>query len=124
MKILENITLYKCEYCGKKYQLKHFCELHEKRCPSNPDNYMACINCENAVKKEMIFIKEVAYFSENYGVGFTDEERKINAFWCNAKNHWIYPATKCNNPILQENIIDEIKNEPMPKECNNFISIF
>ena len=117
MKVIENVTLYKCDYCAKKYQIKHFCEKHELRCSLNPINYMRCIDCTFAEKKQMDFIKWVPCIIH----GEQEEESSIMAFWCSKKEHWIYPPTKVSNPIRQDNIEGEIKNEPMPSECDDFI---
>lgn len=47
MKVLHNITLYKCEYCGKKYQRRTFGERHERYCYLNPRNDHPCFKyCE------------------------------------------------------------------------------
>lgn len=32
MKIIENVTLYKCVYCGKTYKIKRFAENHHLSC--------------------------------------------------------------------------------------------
>jgi hypothetical protein len=118
MKVIENITLYKCDYCGKKYQKKHFCEAHELKCASNPANYMACTECDHAEKREMKYLKEIELLGYGGGVAYDHEERSMQAFWCIKKEHWIYPPTKVNNPISSEDIENEIANEPMPIECN------
>lgn len=39
---LENVTLYKCEYCSKNNRRKHVIEKHEKFCPHNPNNHHKC----------------------------------------------------------------------------------
>ncbi len=119
MKIKENITLYICDHCGKKYLRKHACIAHEQKCTSNPDNFIACMGCDHVEKRQMIFSQDVMYLGPNMGVCYDNEERALQAFWCKKKEHWIYPATKVNNPIQSEDIEGEIDNEPMPKECED-----
>lgn len=46
MKILENTTAYKCEYCGKVSLSKGGLAIHEKRCRRNPVNQSICTTCK------------------------------------------------------------------------------
>ena len=77
---------------------------------------MACIDCKYPTKKTMSYIKWVPCLV----YGEKEKDAKISAFWCTKKDHWIYPPTRVNHPILQENIEDEIVNEPMPVSCKVF----
>jgi hypothetical protein len=45
MNIIENRTIYKCDFCRKTYLTKGPCERHEKYCGKNPDNKHACFHC-------------------------------------------------------------------------------
>jgi len=41
---------YKCEHCSKLYQRVKSCELHEKLCRKNPENWTPCFHCAHFVK--------------------------------------------------------------------------
>ncbi len=115
MKTIET-TIYKCDFCGKIYLRKSWCEKHEPKCKKNPDNFQKCMEfCVYLEKKEACFLSETGYDDGN-GITMIESESKRDVFYCQKKKHYIYPFW-CNNPILQEDIIDEIENEPMPKEC-------
>lgn len=43
-------TVYKCDYCRKKYLVKHACARHEKYCPKNPNNQHICSSCPHLIK--------------------------------------------------------------------------
>ena len=45
MKIIENTTAYKCEFCGKTSLRRHNMVSHEKACKKNPKNRAMCYNC-------------------------------------------------------------------------------
>lgn len=119
MKIKENVTLYICEHCGKKYFLKYWCEKHEDKCSSNPKNFTDCSFCKFLEQRDMQFIE---FVSTPYGEH--EEERSITAFWCDFKKHWVYPRHIVNNPIDSSNIDYEIDNEPMPNKCDHLIDKF
>ena len=111
--ITEIREIYKCEHCRKIYQIERFCELHELKCIKNPINFMACIDCDHAVKKTMNYTKWIPCLIN----GEQESEAIIKAFWCNKKGHWIYPSTRVLYPIIRDDIKDEIENKPMPSEC-------
>ena len=45
MKVIENTTAYKCEFCGRTSLRRHNMESHEKACRKNPKNRAMCCNC-------------------------------------------------------------------------------
>lgn len=45
MKIIENTTAYKCEFCGKTSLRRHNMESHESACRKNPKNRAMCRHC-------------------------------------------------------------------------------
>lgn len=111
MKEIKNVTLYKCDFCGKEYKRKHACITHEERCGSNPKNDRACFNCDNIHKTK------VSIYFEN-GYGEWEEDREI--LYCDEVKTFLYPPSveRKGNSFLQEDINDgEIENNPMPKEC-------
>jgi len=118
MKTISTI-IYECEFCRKYYKRKHMAINHESGCKLNPDNFQKCIGCLFLEKKETTVRYDSFYLGENYGVGYIDGYRKQELLFCNKKQIFVYPYWT-SNPILQEDIEDEIENEPMPKECNLF----
>jgi hypothetical protein len=110
--IIINKPTYRCEFCGKLYLQKHWCEKHEIKCKSNPINDQVCREgCVFLEQKEIIYLRDHPYAG--------DKQLKTTGMFCTKKEHYVYPYW-CNNPILQEDIIDEILNEPMPKKCDKF----
>ena len=109
--IINNKPTYKCEFCGKLYQLEKWCIKHEPICKKNPINNQKC-------REGCIYLepKEINYLFEN---PFGSSELKRDGLFCTKKKEFVYPFW-CNNPILEEDIIEEIPNNPMPKECNYF----
>jgi len=118
MKTISTI-IYECEFCRKYYKRKHFAIRHESGCKVNPDNFQRCICCAFLEKKETIVHYDKMCLGENLGVYYTDGYRNQELLFCNKKNIFVYPYWT-SNPILQEDIEDEIENEPMPKECDLF----
>ena len=102
----KQVTLYICDYCGKKYQRKHYAEIHEKRCNKNPDNYRPCFDCENLKKRET----EVSFCSYS---GEVNAVYKL--FYCSKREVFIYPPSAG----FKKNSIDigDLDNIAMPTKC-------
>lgn len=102
-------TIYKCEYCSKLYQVKHFCEYHELVCHKNPANERVCLNgCPFLEKKSTTL-----YYDNPMGGEIT---RRVELFHCSAKNVFLYtPKTE-----IKKNYHDtgDDSNEPMVKQCD------
>ena len=47
MKIIRNVVVYQCEWCGKKSVSAGGMSNHEKFCWQNPANKRMCFNCEH-----------------------------------------------------------------------------
>lgn len=111
MKIKENITLYICDYCKKKYQKKNFCEDHEFYCTKNPINIAACHGCD--------YIKStttIVYYDVHDG----EHDRKCNSFFCEKLQKGVYPNKVVRIGLLDkhpENFENQIQ---MPNECEFF----
>ena len=106
--ITETKEIYKCEFCKKLYQVRHFAVLHEKRCFRNPNNDRACFGCLRLTKKETTIIKD----------GYNGEyEETVNLCYCIVKDIYLYPP----QVEQKENAIelDEESNEPMPRTCSS-----
>lgn len=101
------MTIYKCEHCGKIYQRKFYCLKHEETCRKNPANQRPCFDCECL---EMKTIEYGDYDPQN-----GDYPYKGDALYCNKKKHFVYPPY-VKNPYDGEDDIGEA-NTPMPREC-------
>jgi len=75
-------TVYSCDYCKKKYFVKHACENHEKFCSANPLTFPACTNCIHFEERK----KEVYY--ERYPEDYTKE---FLSFYCKKRQCGMYP---------------------------------
>jgi hypothetical protein len=118
MKIITKPT-YKCDHCGKLYQLKHFCKAHEPKCRKNPINNNLCLGCDNLEKREVKTYREVMYLGENLGVGYDTPDKIRKLCYCSEKEIYVYPSY-ISNPLLSEDIEDEVENEVMPNSCDKF----
>lgn len=111
MKVRENVTVYNCDFCNKRYLVKNACLLHETWCGSNPKNFPACSGCEHIEEYQ----KEIWV-----GEGEDGYSRNVTAFRCRAKGIGLYPAKVERlkiNTRYPENFIGE---ELMPTSCNQF----
>ena len=103
---IEIKEMYKCEYCNKLYQLKHFCEKHEKICKKNPENDRPCFSCVHLSKKDVVFYEYCG-----------DIEHKVNlsCLYCEKKEVFLHtPQNEIKGNALE---LGE-GNLPMPKECD------
>lgn len=107
MIVIQNVTLYKCEYCGKKQHRAHTMRRHEKWCHRNPANRHACFGC--------VFLE--VHTTEIYenGSGFPPKQGK--AFYCNTLGDdlFTYKAEKMGlTGKYPEDFADKIR---MPLVC-------
>lgn len=109
MKIIENITLYKCEHCGKKYQKRFYCVEHEKVCRKNPINHRPCFSCG------CLDMRTIEY--GDYDPNSDIPQATGNALYCTKKEHFVYPPY-VKTPYCDDGGDDV--NEPMPKECTEW----
>jgi hypothetical protein len=108
MKIKENITLYKCDFCKKELKRKHAMENHESLCLRNPINFRPCYSCPMLIKKETS-----VYYDHYDG---SESERKVNLLYCEYKKHFLYtPKNEAKKNAFE---LGDDYNEPMPKECD------
>jgi len=112
MKTIKNVTLYKCDYCGKIYRRKHAAEHHEKWCVANPENEKACNFCE-----------ELEETVNEFGVGYDYQGdvvfSKSKAFRCKKLKKLLYPL-KVERMDLQNKYPETFEDqEPMPKICEH-----
>ncbi|MES2382503.1 MAG: hypothetical protein V4538_15760 [Bacteroidota bacterium] len=111
MKIKENVTLYICEHCRKKYQKENFCIQHEFDCTKNPKNFAACQGCD--------FIKSTKT-TVYYDMFDGEHSISCNSFFCDKLQKGVYPYKVVRTGILDkhpETFEDQIQ---MPVTCEFF----
>ena len=122
MKVIENTTAYKCEFCGKTSLRRHNMVSHEKACKKNPKNRAMCYNCAN--------------FDTNYYEAERVEVSRWYSTWSGDKEEtkWMYPhKCKCDGMMLfnrfhmNKNWVETLEEEAgwrvMPNKldgCPNF----
>lgn len=106
MKIITKPT-YKCDFCSKLYQRKHFAEQHEIKCKKNPDNFRICHECAHLNSKT-----EEYFFDTGYG----EDSRKVKVFYCDKIKTFLHPASVEHSEQGAYELGYE-SNEPMKKEC-------
>ena len=106
---IETKTIYKCDFCNKLYQVKSAAEKHESGCFNNPNNKRACLNCNHLTKKE-------ATITVGYHYDGSEQDRKLNLFYCNAKKVFLHtPKNEAKHNVFD---LGDDENLPMPKECD------
>lgn len=111
MKILENITLYKCDFCPKRLIRKHAMEYHEHNCSSNPKNQSACSGCAFIVEER----KDI-YYSDPYGEGSFISK----TFKCEKLNKKMYPFKAVKMGLVDKYPETFEGEEQMPNECKHW----
>ncbi len=114
MKIKENITLYSCDYCKKKLQVKHAMIRHEEFCYLNPKNTPACSGCD--------FLKEIQktiYFNSLYNPD-SESSRIVKAFNCTKLNKELYPLSALRRDLPSKYPETFEDAELMPNNCEHF----
>lgn len=109
MIIKENITVYICQHCKKRYFKKHACEKHETLCYSNPENFRACTGCEHLQEID------AEYWMDTFDGG---RAVKTKGFRCTKLEKELYPF-KVERKGLVEKYPESFEGvEPMPKRCD------
>ena len=119
MKTIENITLYKCDFCKKIYRKQHACMKHEKYCEKNPDSEdkSPCFSCKYNTYKEVGWNYEMCGYVEN---------RTVFVHYCNKLDIHLIPPKRQRLKRYYEVVYDiethgnEIISEFMPKECDSY----
>jgi len=122
MKEINNVTIYKCDFCKKELKRKHAMANHEKKCNNNPENWRACFNgCQHLERKPIILDIGI----DNYISG-EPEQRTYNGFYCALKKQYLIPAVVQNKDggINAKHGYDkkgeEVEQYFMPKECESY----
>lgn len=114
MKVLENKTLYKCDFCNKKYQVKRFAEHHEKHCGRNPPNQHKCFQeCKFLEKQKEKYDSGDDYYNEPI-------MREKTIFICKHSGNRMYSYIAERKGLVSHQE-DAIR---MPLECGDFKSSF
>lgn len=109
----ETKEIYKCEFCNRLYQLKHFAEKHEQICTKNPENKRACFGCAHLTKADYDIYSDWPDGSES---------KSTKSFcFCKKKSQFMYPP-KVEIKNNMQDLGDE-SNNPMPKECSEFTEV-
>lgn len=108
MKIIKNVTIYKCEHCGKELKTKHAMIKHEYLCFKNPKNCKACHFCKHleVVKIDVDF--------ETYDGDFIT--KKVKSFKCTLLDKLMFPYS-IERKELHKKYETFSEQEPMPNYC-------
>lgn len=114
MKTIENVTIYKCDFCPKELKRKHAMVRHEKYCFRNPINDRPCFSCE------FLEYKQGESFEVHFVAGGdfdTRFEKGPNYWFCTKLNKKVYSieAEKRNLIVKYPETFEDQK--PMPKKC-------
>ena len=118
MKILENVIIYRCDFCNKELNRKHAMINHEELCKNNPKNVKACHFCNHleTIDKEVFF--ENKYYHPDYNTN--EGEWKVKkVFRCKKFDKLMFPFSIEKKGLHKEWITFE-EQEPMPNQCDDF----
>ena len=112
MTIKENVTLYKCDFCGKKLFRKHAMSNHEEVCFNNPKNFKACMDCKFLEK-----IQIDAPWNQGHP-DYCSNEKQVSTFNCNKLDKMMFPFSieRKKLHIKYDTYADQ---EPMPNQCDS-----
>jgi hypothetical protein len=121
MKTIENVTIYKCDFCKKELKRKHAMIKHEELCLNNPNNHKACINgCTHLTQAQI----EVWFDNPNYNPDYSNSSegyyKKVTVFKCSKLDKLMYPFSIEKSSALKNYPETFQDQEPMPKECEDF----
>ena len=117
MKIKHRVTLYVCDFCNKKLQVKGAMQRHEERCNKNPANDRPCLNCPYLENKEVEYDTGMS----DYYNGETIYAKSKNGFFCSKKQIMLlHPSTQWKKHSLGWVLVDgeETKQFDMPESCD------
>lgn len=123
MKTIENITLYKCDFCKKELKRKHAMINHEFKCNCNPINFRACTNGCAFLEREKIDIDIETHFDHINGE-HSYKTIEVNAFKCTKFDKIMYPYSIEKSSALEKYPETFEYQEPMPKVCDSFKSFY
>ena len=112
MKIKENITVYKCDFCDKKLFRKYAMLKHEDLCNSNPKNFKACMDCKYLEKIQI---------DAHWVVGnpeYVENSKQVDVFRCNKLDKLMFPFS-IERRKLHERFSTYDEQEAMPNNCES-----
>jgi len=111
---IENVTIYKCVYCGKELKRKSAMTKHEDLCFGNPKNRKACHFC-----KHLKEVKINVVFEYSDGMYREDIEKSVKSFKCEMLNKLMFPYS-IERKGLHKKYETFSEQEPMPNECEHY----
>ncbi|SRR5215204_754301 len=114
MKTIENVTIYKCDFCQKELKRKHAMASHENLCNQNPKNSKQCHFCQHLEETEIEVYIDSRHYNDD-GV-----MTKVKSFKCNKLDKLMYPYSieKRDLPNKYPDTFED--QEPMPNKCESF----
>jgi hypothetical protein len=126
LKTIENVTIYKCDFCKKELKRKHAMINHELQCNNNPINQRPCLDgCKYLLRKPIVLDIGI----DDYYSG-EPTTRTYNGFYCSLKEiYLLHPKIEHKNKFIKSEVIYneqdvEISQESMPLECGEYKNPF
>ncbi len=112
MKITENVTVFKCDFCTKKLYRRHAMVKHEDQCLNNPKNHKACFDCIflDKVKTDVYWMVGSPEYVEN--------SKQASVFKCTKLDKLMFPYS-IERRKLHEKYDTYSDQEPMPSICES-----
>jgi len=104
---MKEIKAYKCDFCGKVYQRRIYCEKHEYTCGKNPDNKPVCWDCKYLQKGKFEFDP------------CADDSGSYITYFCDKRDEELMPITSAKKGYYENGISGNAI--AMPKVCRGFI---
>lgn len=115
MTIKENVTLYKCDYCRKKMQVKAAMERHEKLCYMRPENKSACTAC---IHLEEIKVEYTTFYPTPWGE--YESQKTSTGFRCKKLDKLMYHQGAVVKGLVEKYPETFEGREKMPVECKEY----
>lgn len=117
MTIKENVTLYKCDFCKKKLQVKHAMAKHEKYCYGRPENQSMCTGCRHL---EEIKVEYTTYDNAYDEDGPREVTRTSKGYHCKKLDKLMYHIGAVKKGLVDKYPETFEGRERMPSECEHF----
>ncbi|MNL06451.1 hypothetical protein D3C87_1270860 [compost metagenome] len=119
MKEINNITIYKCDFCAKELKRKYAMINHELICNDNPENKKACHFCTHLEQVD----KEVYFENPYYNPDYNDDDGKyetVKVFRCKKLDKFMFPYSIEKRGLSNKYPSTFDEQEPMPSKCDSF----
>lgn len=105
---MKTLTIaYKCEYCGKLYEKKFYCEKHETLCRKNPDNDRPCFHC-NCLEMRETVVEDCDPNADPQNTHY------VNVMFCTHYKDYVYPPWITTPHYTGDG---DNENSPMQLKC-------